>query len=268
MIKHSNKKGLLSSLIRIFLMKGDHIMLKGLLRKDGDKYVFTGEELRVYVPEDYFDKNMASDLGSYLSTFGLLTAHVVKNGEVGPLETINLPTTINMYPTELDKATLALIEGDEEQERYRVAKFYNGDTLTDGSIVKDSTNVERFLKILTGGKVPKTIPYSKVLEVWQKNLDINGIKLGVSSSVLEILIREIYRDPNKPELPFAYALAENPKHSDYNYRAVNIREICARNSTFAALTFEDMDQMINSSLNITRYGKKQSLSPIEKILKM
>lgn len=242
-------------------------MLTANLKVDKDRFQFTGEELRLYIPEYYFDKGIAEELGGRLTTLGLLNAHVVKNGKVGELETMNLPTQINIYPSEVEKETLSLLK-DQEPEVYRVAKFYRGDSLTDTFIVKDSTNVEKFLKLLTGGKIPPTVPYGKVIEVWHKNLEINGIKLGVSSTVMETIIRETYRDKKVPELTFGEVAGKDLNKSEYDYKAVNIREVCSRNSTFAGLTFENMDQMITSSLNITRYKKKQSLSPIEKIIKM
>lgn len=244
-------------------------MIKNFLKKNGDVYVFTGEELHVYVPEEYLDKKLAADYSSYLNVFGLLNCQLIKGGKpVGELEILNLPTMITLYPTELELQTLSLIKGSDESGRYLVAKFYNGDSFTDFSIKQDSTYVELFLKMLTGGKLLKTIPYDKILGAWEQNLKLNGVNLGVPSTVLEIIIREIYRDPNKPEYTFAKKLNRDPKTSMLDYRGANIREICARNSTFAALTFEDMDQMITSSLNNSAYKKSQTESPIEKIIKM
>lgn len=244
-------------------------MIKNFLKKNGDVYVFTGEELHVYVPEDYLDKKLAFDYSSYLNVLGLLNCQLFKGGKaVGPLETINLPTMINLYPTEKDLETITLIKGSDESERYLVAKFYNGDSFTDVSIKQDSTYVETFLKILTGGKLLKTIPYDKILSVWEQNLKLNGVNLGVPYTVLEIIIREIYRDPDKPEYTFSKKLNRDPKASMLDYRRANFREVCARNSTFAGLTFEDMDQMINSGLNNSAYKKSQTESPIEKIIKM
>lgn len=242
-------------------------MLIANLKVDKDKFLFTGEELRVYIPEFYFEKGIAQELGSRLDTLGLLNVQLVTKGKLGDLETLNLPTQINLYPSDISKETLTLIKG-MEPEVYRVAKFIRGDYFTDVNVVKDSTNVEKFLKLLTGGKIPNTVPYGKVIEIWHKNLEINGIKLGVSSTVMESIIREIYRDKKVPEFTFGEVAGKNPNKSEYDYRTANIREVCSRNSTFASLTFENMDQMINSSLNITRYKKKQTISPIEKIIKM
>jgi hypothetical protein len=251
------------------LKEGDK-MLKASVRDDGENIIFTGNYLEMYIPAFYFEGKLGEDLGTSLRVFGLFNAKVFddKNKPL-KLETFNVPAMIHIFPSEVEKKDLQLISGqDDEVETYYVAKFYKGNKIMQNSIPQDSGNVELFLSLLTGGKVPKTIPYGQVLQVWQKNLELNGVKLGVTSTVLEIIISEIYRNKKKPEETFAKVIGKDPTTSEYAYRTANIREICARNSTFAALTFEDMDQMITSSLNINKYNKQESNSPIEKIIKM
>jgi hypothetical protein len=190
-------------------------------------------------------------------------------GKAQELETFNIPSLIHIHPAEMEKRDIQLIEGaDGVTELYRVAKFYKGNKMMSNSIPQDATNVELFINLLFRGNVPPTIPYDQVVKIWQKNLDLNNVKLGVTSTVLEIVVAEIYRNKRKPEETFAKVIGNNPKASLYDYRAANIREICARNSTFAAMTFEDIDSMITSSLNINKYDKQESDSPIEKIIKM
>lgn len=245
-------------------------MLKQYLKDDGDEIIFTGEYMEAYIPEFYFEGKLAEDQGSSLNVFGLFNVRVfdAKN-KPGPLETFNIPSLIYITPSEVERRELQLIDGDDgESEVYHVAKFYKGTAVMKNNIPQDASNVELFLALLFRGKIPKTIPYDQVLSIWQKNLDINSVNLGVTSTVLEIIISEIYRNKNKPEETFGKAVGRNPKMSQYAYRTANIREICARNSTFAALTFEDMDSMLTTSLNIKKYNKQESESPIEKIIKM
>ena len=251
-------------------------MLNAMTKKDGEKIVFTGHYMEAYIPSSYFEGRLGENYGSSIKVFGLFNVRCFdKNDKPLKLETLNIPTMITMYPSEIVEKDIQLLDDevdaselDEEEDRYTIAKFYNGDVITNASIAQDASNVEMFLKILTSGKVPKTIPYSKVLQIWQENLLLNNVRLGVTSTVLEVIISEIYRNAKKPEETFAKAIGRNPNLSEYAYRTANIREVCARNSTFAAMTFEDMDQMITSSLNINAYGKTESASPIEKIIKM
>lgn len=242
--------------------------IQSLLKASGDIYEFIGEELRLYIPESYFEKRLAADHGKYVSVFGLLDIETFKGGKSLGKDILNLPTMIEIFPTSMEPETLTLTGKEEDKEKYYVAKFIGGDKFTNIALRQDSSNVELFLKLMTSGKVPKSVPYNKLLEVWQRNLSLNNVNLGVPSTVLEVIIREIYRDPKKPEYTFSKAYNDNPKIDQLNYYTANIREVCARNSVFAATTFEDFDQMANSSINITSYKKSQTVSPIEKIIKM
>lgn len=241
-----------------------------MVKDDGENIVFNGSYMEMYIPNFYFEGKLAEDFGTSVRVFGLFNIRTFdEKGKPLKLETFNVPTMLYIHPSEIEKRDIQLIEGNENDvETYRVAKFYRGNVIMQNSIPQDASNVELFLSILTAGKVPKTIPYGQVLQVWQRNLELNGVKLGVTSTILEIIISEIYRNKKKPEETFAKLIGRNPDTSEYAYRTANIREICARNSTFAALTFEDMDQMITSSININKYNKEESNSPIEKIIKM
>ena len=245
-------------------------MLNKYLVNNGTQLVFNGYYMEIYIPQSYFDTKIAENQGSAIRTFGLLNARVFdKNMKELFTELINLPTMIFLYPKETESRTLSVkqIENDEAR-KYIVAKFYNGDAVTPINIQKDSENVEKFLDLMCNGKIDPTVPYNRLLDVWEKNLELNGIKLNVPSTILGIIIAEIYRDRTKADVKYAKVLGENPKASQHGYRAINIREICARNSTFSAISFEDMDAMITTSLNMKNYNKKQVESPIEKIIKM
>lgn len=242
--------------------------IRSYMKRSGDVYIFTGDELHVYIPESYFAKKLAVDQGSSLFVFGLMNCQMFKSGKpVGKFEILNLPTMITMFPTVIEPETTSFTKG-QEPERYQVAKFYNGDTFTNVNIPQDTDYVDTMISILTSGKLLDTVPYDKILSVWQKNLDIQGVNLGVPSNVLEIIIREIYRDPKKPQQNFAMKLNKESNVSMLDYRGASIREVCALNSTFAGMTYEYMDQMINSGINNSAYRKSQSDSPIEKIIKM
>ncbi len=244
-------------------------MLRDYLKDDGEYIVFNGDYLEMYIPVYYFESNLAENSGNAIRVFGLFNVRVFINDKPLKVETLNIPSMIYIYPSDIEKRTMQLIEGEYgEPEQYIVAKFYKGNRIMVNSIAQDASNVELFLNIIFNSKLPKTLSYHDMLNVWLKNLQLNNVKLGVPSAPLEIIIREICRNKNKPEEPFSKVVGKNPNVSEYSYRTANIREICARNSTFAALTFEDMDAMITSSLNINRYKKEETVSPIEKIIKM
>jgi len=244
-------------------------MIQTFLKDDGENIVFIGHYMEIYIPETYFLTKLAEIEGTLVKTFGLLPCVVKdKNDKIILSETINIPTTIILHFKDIyrTKINLQLNNGDEP-ESYRVLKFYKDDILMSNVVQKDSTNAELFINLMCQGKI-KNVPYDKILSIWQKNLELNDVNLGVPSVILELIISEIYRNPKNPNEKFSKLINKNPKESRLNYRASNIREICSRNSTFAALTFEDFDAMMTASLNMNKYNKVQVESPIEKVIKM
>lgn len=233
--------------------------------------VFTGDYMEFYIPEYYFDRRMAEQMGEQMRVFGLFNLQLFdkNNKKIGKLETFNVPSTIIITSTEIEDRIMNLSVGeDDEEQKYTVVKFRQNDVIMRQGYPQDSSNVSLFLDMLTSGKIPRTIPYNKILSLWQENLRLNGVHLNVASNVLEAIIAEIYRDPKNPEKKFASIVSKSANPDQLSYRPASIREVCAYNSTFSALTFEDFDQMANASINIKRYNKEQSDSPLEKIIRM
>lgn len=220
--------------------------------------------MEMYIPVDWISNNLCTDGGTYLNIFGLVYTRVFDDKDNVTMEGIlNLPSMINIFPSETERSSVD-INGVEE--KVIICKFYRGGNVIHSKIKQDVTNAEKFFALLIAGKIPKIIPYDKVKDVWKRNLSMNGVNLGIPSFVYEILIREIYRNPAKKEEPFSI-IASSGKQNMLSYATANAREICAQNSTWAALMFEDMDSMIISSVNRKNLGKEQLESPLEKIIK-
>ena len=241
-------------------------------KTDGDRIKFTGTYMEAYVPIAYFDMNIAAEYGGeYTEVLGLFNARFFSDAEgkkpIGSLETVNIPTNIKIYPTSYYEKEMSLISG-QQPERYRIYRFYNGDDFTDSNIIKSSKNAEAFLKVLESGKIPRTIPYNKIFDIWTKNMVMNGVKMpDVPAANREMIVAEIYRYKKSPADRFALHIGKNPKMSQFDYIPANARTLTKYSSTFAGLAFEDIDTMITNGININRSGRKQSESPIEEIIK-
>lgn len=241
--------------------------IKGSLKVKDEFIMLTAPYMEVYIPADFFDSGLAQNMGSSITTLGLLNARVFSDpNNPGELEILNLPTKIVLYPSDMETKKLKL-SNDLPEESYLVCKFYKDMPFMRKELVKASDNAELFFNLLIRGKLPRNIPYEKVLTVWRKNLELNGVDFKVPSSILELIIREVYRDPKTGE-PYGKSRGNIPKSQWGPYITANMRNICAKNSTFAAITFEDFDAMVTTSLNRKKQGKNQNISPIEKIIKM
>ena len=111
------------------------------------------------------------------------------------------------------------------------------------------------------------IPYEKIFKMELDNCNFNGVSLGVPAVTMEMVISEIYRSKNDLSKPFRFAIGKNPKLSQLDYKAINIKQIPSFSSTFASVTFEDINYSLVSSINRTKYEKEETYSPIEETIK-
>ena len=232
----------------------------------GDDIVLEAPYCEFYIPLMFFDptKNFAYDYNTYVKTLGIFNVGIFSNGKLTKMKTLNLPTFIdvNVHDSEVREITMS----NGEITPCKVIKYLKGAKVMKAALFQDDEASKAYLHFLLSGKVPTIIPYSKQLKVWKKNQDLNGVNFGVSSLYLELVLSVINRNPKDLSQKFSRAVGENGV-GDYDYKYASVRQICQHNSTFTALTFEDMDSMITSSLNRTRNKSKEQESPIEQIIK-
>lgn len=245
-------------------------MFKQYFTNNGKDVIFNGEYLEIFIPEYYFESNKyASVYGNIIKSFGIINGKIYKGSKVIEQSLINIPTMINLHVNDVEKRNdIAYNDPNILPYDYRVLKFYKNDKVFNPTIELKSDYAQAFLYMLCNGKLNPNVPYDKLLEVWINNFLYTSVNLGIPISVMSIIINGLYRYRDNPDLKFSEALNTNPKLSMYRYHRANIREVCSKDSVFSALTFEDMDSMLTSSLNMSNYDKKQSVSPIEKIVKM
>ena len=228
-----------------------------------DKY------LELYIPEFYFEKayHFGEDLGDIYNVFGVFNVGIFTNGKLSYIDTMNCPGNILINVYEMEYRTVDLPGSGSTP--CRVIKYYEKNTLFKNFMVKDSLNAQVFLRSITYGKLPANIPYSKSIQIWQKNQSMNDVNFGVPSIIQEVVLRVMYRDKNNIANPFSVVIGRpDSKASDYDYEMVSVRQVCQYASTFSAITFEDFDAMVTTSLNRKRDHRQEIDSPVEDLFKM
>ena len=238
-------------------------------RVEGEYIYLTAPYCEFYIPEEFFkdSSSFAVDMGETMRVIGLFNVAFFKDGKVIEERTMNIPTWITLYINESEKHQIKLPHA-EEPVLCRVLSFYEGNRVMNAMIIEDSEDMLTYLQLICAGKIPHSVPYSKAAALWKKNQELAGESLGVPAMIEELILSVAYRCKDDPTKKFAYEIGRNPKMSEYDYEMASIREICRYQSTFAGVTFEDMDSMITSSLNKTRYNKEEQDSPLEVLLKL
>lgn len=268
-----NMKKFHDNVVRIKTLDVNDLLLidkkQGVFGSKGRSVILNDSYCEFYIPMFYFDKNynFAEDLGDTISTFGIINVGIFNNGKLSYVDTLNIPTWISVNCNESENRVVS-IPGEGEIP-CKVIKFYQGNEMFNNSIVEDSENSQTYLRFITFGKLPRSIPYSKSPQVWKKNQTLNNVDFGVPPLIQEMILSVAYRYKYNSALKFAKVIGKpNSKVSDFDYEMASIRSICQYSSTFSAITFEDIDSMITASVNRLREKKEESESPIEGLFKL
>lgn len=243
---------------------------QGVLGTDGKNIILNDKYMEIYVPEFYFDKsyNFAEDLGDHYNVFGILNVGIFNNGgTLGYMDTLNIPSNIMLNVYEMEYRTVFL--PGYGNTNCRVVKYYEKNQICKNFLIQDSLNAQTFLRCVIYGKLPNTIPYSKSIQIWHKNQAMNSVNFGVPSIIQEVVLRVMYRNKDNVAEPFSKVIGRADKRvSDYDYKMVSVRQVCQYASTFSAITFEDFDSMVTTSVNREREHRKENDSPVEALFKM
>lgn len=227
-----------------------------------DSIIFRGDgEFFFYVPEKFFELNVASYVGEYISLLGILT-YAVKIGKrtIGPKQ-FNYPTRFMTKPYKVNKLKgVRLIKEDKKQD-YRVLCYKSGDEIIHEIRVPQAIeNVESFIKLFViGGYIPNTIPYDKLQNYFLENIAYNGYDYNIALQMLGIVISEICRDRKDINKPFRLSGS-----SDMNaYTPIGIKTVARLISPYSAITSENFDEsIVFASLN----NNKEVPIPLERVL--
>lgn len=244
--------------------------LQKVFADDGKGHIIVNiPYLEVYIPMSRFDKSgkYAEDNGDTIRAVACLPIGIFENDKFVEYRTIKLGEIMDFYVGDSETETKQL-PGMEKPEPVRTLRYRKGDIVFDNYIIQNSLNVQKFIEMVLGGKLPSTLAYDQAMGIWTKNLSMNKVNLAVPFANLELILSVTCRDKTDPTKTFAQKIAENPNVSMYDYVGVNMRQICQYSSTFSALTFEDFDAMATSSVRRTKMKMEEPVSPLEQIIKM
>lgn len=222
-----------------------------------------------YIPEYFFEEKSkyATDKGAIITTIGLFNVGFFdENGNKKETRTLNIPTWIDLFIYESRNETIEI--PGEGLTKCKIITYYKGNKITNATFIADTSNVKAYFDFVANARVPKSIPYKESIRIFEKNQSLNNMTLGVPSVILELILSVFYRDKNDLNNKFSVAITKGDNTTEYDYKMLNTRNVCKYASTFVGITFEDIENMITSSLNRTMNKVKEPESPTEFIIKL
>ena len=231
------------------------------MKEENNKLYFVGKgEIIYYVPNKYFELNVAKIIGEYVDVFGIFTYGLFDgNGKQLAYKQFKCPTMVKCKPSKIEKANNILLEGYKEESNYRLLHFSDGSELLSAtSIPQETLNVEKFINLVKGANLPAYLPYNELQNYFLMNASMNGFSYGVSNQIIGLVISELCRDENNLSNPFRFTDMKN----NTAYKMIPMNKVPKYTSPYTALTSENPDEAIAGAMLTT--GK--SHSPLEKVM--
>ena len=231
----------------------------GFLKRDKDALIFNDDgQLIYYIPEIFFERKYATNLGEYIRIMGIFEyERVDKNGKSLSIRPFNFPSFFLCRPSEVKKIKDFELKNAESQD-YRLLIFKKGDeAVTSVKVPQDVENSEDFYKIYTTGKLPTNIPYDKIQDYFIDNIRLNGADYGLNIQMFGFIISEICRSREDIKKSFRHTDIKNMT----DYRTINIKQIPKMISPFTSITSENWDEAVVNAIS----NKNAKYSPLEKL---
>lgn len=244
-------------------------MIPAYITKKDNSVYYTGKgEFLLYIPEKYFDKKFAISNGEFIDTMGILLYSVQETENSDPmkkLKVLKLPTMFTTKPGKIEKVkNLKLLNLDTED--YRVLHYTNNNEdqiIVNINLSENIENVETFYRMFVKtGNIPNYIPYNEIQDYFYESMRINGKGYGTNWQLFGALISEICRDKNDYSIPY-YMSSAYKKGDMHSYKSIPIRDVPKYISAFSAITSENWNEAIISSITM---NDKDIYSPMEKIM--
>ena len=225
--------------------------------------IYCNDYMEIYIPMQYFNDGIAINRGTSIEVFGIVYTRAFPNGNEGDIKLFNLPVITNfmVYDSKQENITI-----NNKQLAVLTLQYIKDSYIVHQTVTKGRDVAGAFLDSMLAGKLPKTLNYTKIIDIWWKNLEISGISYKVPSKIYEMIIASIYRDPHNPKKRYGQYYGKQSNPNGYDYETGNVRSVVKNLSTFSGMVFEDIGTMISNGINNSIEGIEEPVSPLEKII--
>lgn len=154
----------------------------------------------------------------------------------------------------------------EDMDNY-ILTYESNSIVTNVAIRESLANIEYYLNQVYLLNKQAIVPYEYLADLMFKCLTLNHKDLDGPSITYECLARELCRNPENENEPFAYVYGKNPKVNTKSYKKIWYREAVQRSGFTQSIVFQDISTGMNRGLAMTLNGEKTKDTPIDKIIR-
>lgn len=235
---------------------------------DDGMAVLNKGRLDVFVYQKYLG-DLAEISGDIVKSIGILPYRWYSkwdDDKPAKIGTLKLPCTVDFHPTDIKIGESVKVYPESDEKEYTVMSFMEKDRCWSNVLVQSLDAAMGFTDALFHAQLDTNIPYNLLVPYWETVGLRNNVDLGVSGPAMEIVVRQICRYKKDRNICYADVLNKHPEIGQVSYQFMTSRDLCAVSGVFSSISFEDMNAMIDNSINITKSGKPQQGSPIEDLI--
>lgn len=237
------------------------------LKIDGDVATYNANgEFIFFVPEKWFDTNIAQIHGELINLIGILDYTIAdENGKFGKLKHFYWPSAFVTRPYSMETRKGVKLTKNSPVLDYRLLKYKKGDEVICSTKVPQlADNIEEIYRMFLSGNmtITQTFPYNKLQDIFMDSVQLGGSSYANTMQLLGVVIAGIARNPENRTEPYRCGDTSNP----YNYKIVPVDKIAKYTSPQTALTSQNWDEACMAMVTLSANNKFDSISPIEKLL--
>lgn len=242
------------------------------LKLEGNSLLFNedNKEFHFFVPEEFFNstsKNAIAEIdGQYVSMIGLCNWAIVdSNGKRGEVKPFYFPTMFLCKPYLIEKVKDIKLTNNSEPGDYRILRFKKGDeVISQTRVPQIIDNVELLFKLMViTAKIPNSIPYDKLWEIFIDSINLNGNSYGLNAQLFGIITASLCRDINDISREFRHSSMSDMT----KYKPISVKLIPNYISPYTAISSEYWDESLRSAI-LMKDKEDLPYSPLEKIVTM
>lgn len=222
-----------------------------------DNKIIANERIDIILDKNFFDDEISSFTDDRVNTLGIFTFRVYKSSDkldeyIDYL--LNLPASI--YINNYNNYTV----GDN------IFFSYDKDDIICNfmTLIPNVKSTDSFLNYLQTCKIPLN-DFEDLVGLYNASVNLNNVGSPVQSFIIEAMVSELTRY-KEDELELLRVALKNPKVTKKDFQVIRIKDVARTTSTFNAISFEDMNKSLTVGVDISRFKRKQRISPLENVI--
>lgn len=246
-----------------------------ILRTEKERILVNCYAIDVFIPPEYVGSEYRgtpyySVIGNQVKYFaGLCNMRIYRNEKEfnNPLTTktypLGIPISVICRPSDIDPRDVQFTKSGPIRKRIVLTFYKNDEFMSNTNVIANSAHMMIILGRIEGGKLD-AIPPRVLYSIMRDAEKMNYMNLRISDEELQAFIAERFRDPDNPSRRLRHSDVDEDSDRTLSYR---MRVDAMQTTTFQAITHEDINNSLITSVNRKRKGIVNEPTAVERIVR-